>query len=1490
MLNLFDFKNKLGKHKLVIFVLAGVFLFGFSLSVANAKTIDIGLINDYIHIPGRIGLGVTNPSYSLTLGGAGVGLQGTSTNILSLFTNSLERLTINADGNVGIGKTNPAATLDVNGQFNVSSGTYPPLNMVRTGTQTNIIQSGAQFKGKTTADMVDGYGVDLTFAVEDSANVNNFLARVGAQRDGADNSGALVFGTRSAGTNTDHMIIKSSGNVGIGITNPSAKLTVNGTTVLGNATQITPLGGSGNTIVMADNTGTLFSAPAGSSVLPTGTSGATIRHDGTNWISNTNLFNDGTNVGIGTTAPGYKLEVAGTNNLFTIRNASDTAGTEATLGFKMTSNLSTATNYAEIGAIRGSAWNISNIVFRTGNSGALAERIRISAAGNLGIGTSDPSARLTVNGATVLGGATQISSLGGGGNLLVMTDDAGNLYSTSSSAVIPEAMPIGTSGQTIRHDGGAWVATSNLFNNGANIGIGTTAPGARLEIVDNKNHVSGDLTDTDGMLRLYNSWESDTVGKGAAILFEDNYYNGSSYFRTTRAAIKGGTAVAGNIASGFLAFYTDSSGANSMPERMRINNLGNLGIGTTNPSARLTVNGNTVLGGATQISALGGGGNLLVMADNTGTLYSTSTSAVIPEAMPIGTSGQTIRHDGGAWVANSNIFNNGTNVGIGTTNPTQLLDVNGGINAAYGSSGGYYINTNQIIMQNSGIMNFGWVSSSNRSYFQAVYSGPGNTEASIITNGYKRLTVNPDGNVGIGTTAPTSKVMIQSTTNATNIDDDSTSFLHIRNTGTIPSKMYGITFGFSDAFPIQAGIYVNAHHNTNANASLLFATRGTTGSTTERMRINSAGNVGIGITNPSAMLTVNGNTVLSGATQITPLGGTGNVLVMADNTGALYATTSSAIIPDQLWSGTKNGNIWNGDAGVGNVGIGTTSPNVKLNVVDGTPAGTYTGLYTGMVFDGSNVGEYLHIKTTDGGSLSSGIILGSGNKNWYINAKGPTSNNNFDLGYRAETADGFTPGGSTLFSLTTSGNVGIGTTNPSARLAVNGATVLGGATQISSLGGGGNLLVMADNTGTLYSTSTSAVIPEAMPIGTSGQTIRHDGGAWVANGNLFNNGTNIGIGTTNPAVKLTLRQGTTEYSQLSSAFDMAFGISSNSNLITGLDFKNSNTVGQTRLMARNNADDYIAMNAMGESATATFFGQAGNQLLLFSKGKRMAIGTHDAQPLILGANNYERMRITGAGNVGIGTTNPSYALDVSGNFRVSGVANVQSDNDQILQLRQLGLSGTAGVKDPGWNYIAFQDSEGDRQAFFGVNSAGHFVFNPEITGSKIIAYSDFIVNASSFTQTGSSAQNSFAGNLGIGTNNPTARLTVNGATLLGGATSISSLGGSGNAIVMADNTGALYTSSGMLYNRTAVSNVAYTAQAADYIIAYTSLTANRVLTLPAALCTSGKAFVITNETNSAYSVVVTPDSGRLISGQTSISLPAYNSIPVYCNGTDWFIY
>jgi uncharacterized protein (TIGR02145 family) len=54
-------------------------------------------------------------------------------------------------------------------------------------------------------------------------------------------------------------------------------------------------------------------------------------------------------------------------------------------------------------------------------------------------------------------------------------------------------------------------------------------------------------------------------------------------------------------------------------------------------------------------------------------------------ALPIGTSGQTLRHDGTNWVANSTVFNNGTNVGVGTTAPTAKLDVDG--SAIFNESG-----------------------------------------------------------------------------------------------------------------------------------------------------------------------------------------------------------------------------------------------------------------------------------------------------------------------------------------------------------------------------------------------------------------------------------------------------------------------------------------------------------------------------------------------------------------------------------------------------------------------------------------------------------------------------------------------------------------------------------------------------------------------------------------------------------------------------------
>ncbi len=55
-----------------------------------------------------------------------------------------------------------------------------------------------------------------------------------------------------------------------------------------------------------------------------------------------------------------------------------------------------------------------------------------------------------------------------------------------------------------------------------------------------------------------------------------------------------------------------------------------------------------------------------------GSVWVQVTTSPVP-----GTFGQTQRNDGTSWVANSTLYNNGVNIGIGTTSPTALLNING---------------------------------------------------------------------------------------------------------------------------------------------------------------------------------------------------------------------------------------------------------------------------------------------------------------------------------------------------------------------------------------------------------------------------------------------------------------------------------------------------------------------------------------------------------------------------------------------------------------------------------------------------------------------------------------------------------------------------------------------------------------------------------------------------------------------------------------------
>ena len=135
-----------------------------------------------------------------------------------------DKVTIGLADSVGIGTNSPTSPL------HVSSATFPVARIERSTALTSGSRSSFASVHKTTGDMTDTFGTDVSFIIRDSAEVDNEIATFGAYRDGADNSGTLIFSTYNAGTFGVKMYIKPDGKVGIGNEVPTAKLTVaNGT-------------------------------------------------------------------------------------------------------------------------------------------------------------------------------------------------------------------------------------------------------------------------------------------------------------------------------------------------------------------------------------------------------------------------------------------------------------------------------------------------------------------------------------------------------------------------------------------------------------------------------------------------------------------------------------------------------------------------------------------------------------------------------------------------------------------------------------------------------------------------------------------------------------------------------------------------------------------------------------------------------------------------------------------------------------------------------------------------------------------------------------------------------------------------------------------------------------------------------------------------------------------------------------------------------------
>ena len=312
----------------------------------------------------------------------------------------------------------------------------------------------------------------------------------------------------------------------------------------------------------------------------------------------------------------------------------------------------------------------------------------------------------------------------------------------------------------------------------------------------------------------------------------------------------------------------------------------------------------------------------------------------------------------------------------------------------------------------------------------------------------------------------------------------------------------------------------------------------------------------------------------------------------------------------------------------------------------------------------------------------------------------------------------------------------------------------------------------------------------------------------IGNSQIFDNGTNVGIGTITPSYKLNL-----SFTQSSNTFQ---GFNINATTLTkSYGIWSANSVSGGLYGLTNPFTGFVHYT----DAAATSYINDGSGYFSWHN------------------SSAELMRLTNAGNVGIGTTSPNSRLDVDKG------------------------SQSAGSTTPLGALLVANRAAGNGILELGVNASA--VSWLQSRNSTNATYYDLALQPS-------------GGNVGIGYTAPAAKLAVSGTTLINTNTD--------NGVDALQVQGSI---SGIGFKQNYVAKTgAYTATNADYVIDCTS--GSFTITLYAASGNAGRILIVKN--SGAGSITLDGNASETIDGSTTFSLLVqYDVVQIMCDGTNWKI-